>query len=35
VAGTTVSPAIYETLALLGKPRTLNRIRRVLNLRTA
>jgi len=35
VAGTTVSPAIYDTLALLGKPRTLNRIRRVLNLRTA
>lgn len=35
VSGTTVSPAIYDTLALLGKPRTLNRIRRALALREA
>jgi glutamyl-tRNA synthetase len=30
VSGTTVSPAIYDTLVLLGKTRTLSRIRRVL-----
>jgi len=30
VSGSTISPAIGETLALLGKDKTLNRIRRVL-----
>ncbi|NLX13517.1 MAG: glutamate--tRNA ligase [Phycisphaerales bacterium] len=30
VAGTTVSPAIYDTLVMLGKEKTLNRIRRAL-----
>ncbi len=30
VAGTTVSPAIYDTLVMLGKEKTLKRIRRVL-----
>lgn len=30
VSGTTISPAIYDTLVLLGKPHTLNRIRRAL-----
>ena len=33
VAGTTVSPAIYDTLALLGKDHTLARIRRLLQQR--
>lgn len=33
VAGTTVSPAIYDTLVLLGKEHTLARIRRLLQLR--
>lgn len=32
VSGGTVSPAIYDTLMLLGKPNTLNRIRRALGL---
>ncbi|MBI4580909.1 MAG: glutamate--tRNA ligase, partial [Planctomycetes bacterium] len=32
VSGGTISPAIYETLVLLGKPRTLSRIRRALAL---
>ena len=35
VAGTTISPAIYDTLVLLGKARTLNRVRRALEQRTA
>ncbi len=35
VSGGTISPAIYDTLTLLGKPRTLNRIRRALTLRMA
>lgn len=35
VAGTTVSPAIYDTLILLGKERTLHRIRRALALQPA
>jgi len=30
VAGTTISPAIYDTLTLLGKERTLARVQRVL-----
>jgi len=30
VSGGTISPAIYDTLVLLGKEKTLNRIRRVL-----
>jgi len=30
VSGTTISPAIYDTLVLLGKEKTLNRVRRVL-----
>jgi len=30
VSGTTVSPAIYDTLVLLGKQKTLNRLRRTL-----
>jgi glutamyl-tRNA synthetase len=33
VSGGTVSPAIYDTLVLLGKDRTLSRIRRTLTLR--
>ena len=33
VTGTTVSPAIFDTLALLGRERTLNRIRRALAAR--
>lgn len=33
VSGGTVSPAIYDTLVLLGKDRTLSRIRRALALR--
>jgi len=33
VSGGTVSPAIYDTLVLLGKDRTLRRIRRALALR--
>ncbi len=33
VSGTTVSPAIYDTLVLLGKERTINRVRRVLGMR--
>ena len=33
VSGGTVSPAIYDTLVLLGKARTLSRIRRTLELR--
>jgi len=33
VAGTTISPEIYDTLVLLGKTRTLNRIRRALEQR--
>jgi glutamyl-tRNA synthetase len=35
VAGKAVSPAIYDTLVLLGKSRTLNRIRRALEQRAA
>jgi glutamyl-tRNA synthetase len=30
VSGTTISPAIYDTLVLLGKAKTLNRVRRCL-----
>ncbi|MCH7527727.1 MAG: glutamate--tRNA ligase [Planctomycetes bacterium] len=33
VTGTTISPPIYDTLALLGRDRTLKRIRRALGLR--
>jgi glutamyl-tRNA synthetase len=33
VAGTTISPAIYDTLVLLGKQHTITRIRRTLSLR--
>jgi glutamyl-tRNA synthetase len=33
VSGGTVSPAIYDTLVLLGKPRTLSRIRQTLAMR--
>jgi glutamyl-tRNA synthetase len=33
VSGGTISPAIYETLVLLGKARTLSRVRRALGLR--
>jgi len=33
VAGTTISPAIYDTLTMLGKQHTITRIRRVLELR--
>ena len=33
VSGGTISPAIYDTLVLLGKTRTLNRIRRALTER--
>jgi glutamyl-tRNA synthetase len=33
VSGGTVSPAIYDTLVLLGKDKTLARIRRTLALR--
>jgi len=33
VTGTTVSPAIFDTLALLGRERTLKRIRRALSAR--
>jgi glutamyl-tRNA synthetase len=33
VAGTTISPAIYDTLVLLGKQHTVARIHRVLDLR--
>ncbi len=34
VTGSTVSPPIYDTLALLGKERTLNRVERTLALRS-
>ena len=34
VTGTTVSPPIYDTLALLGRDRTLNRVRRALELQS-
>ncbi len=35
VTGSTVSPPIYDTLVILGKERSMNRIRRALELRRA
>ena len=34
ISGTTVSPSIHESLAILGKPKTLARIRRCLEYKT-
>jgi glutamyl-tRNA synthetase len=35
VTGSTISPSIYDTLAFLGKAKTLARIDRCLKLQTA